>query len=126
MEIFTFVILIILLVWSVAMILNGILCIDVDSEYSTSNNTGSNKTMTGETAAGGWSNMFHVGWYLYLSLYGEYTFELNGKSIVIRAATSENIPSDICVWQRFRPACAFAVSLQNLYWEHFHHKNTPI
>ena len=34
------------------------------------------------------------------------------------AATSENVPSDMCVQRRFRSACAFAQSDLNLRWAH--------
>ena len=33
--------------------------------------------------------------------------------------TSENIPSHICAQKRFRSACAFAQSDQNLHWAYF-------
>ena len=36
----------------------------------------------------------------------------------IGAATSENVPSDMCAQQRFRSDCAFAQSDQNLRWAH--------
>ena len=39
--------------------------------------------------------------------------------INIGAATSENVPPDMCAQQRFRSACAFAQSDQNPFWAHF-------
>ena len=35
------------------------------------------------------------------------------------SSMSENIPSDMCAQRRFRSACAFAQSDQNLHWAHF-------
>ena len=32
---------------------------------------------------------------------------------------SENVPSDMCAQRRFRSACAFTQSDQNLHWSHF-------
>ena len=43
---------------------------------------------------------------------------LRGRN-VIRASTWENVPSDKCSQRRFRLACAFAQSDQNLHWAHF-------
>ena len=33
--------------------------------------------------------------------------------------TSENVPSDMCAQRRFRSACTFAQSDENLQWAHF-------
>ena len=59
------------------MIFNGFLCLNADSVIDAKNLT------TGSIDAGGWPNFFHLGWYLYLSLYGEYAFELNGQYYII-------------------------------------------
>lgn len=63
-------ILIILLIWSVTMVFHSVLCLD-------STTAATNQTTSEEVASGGWANTIHAAFYLYLSLYGEYSFELN-------------------------------------------------
>ena len=62
-------ILIILLIWSVTMVFHSVLCLDSDTATP-------NQTLSEEVA---WANTIHAAFFLYLSLYGEYSFELNGK-----------------------------------------------
>ena len=47
------------------------------------------------------------------------TYGLTAGTGLIRAATSENVLLDMCAQRRFRSACAFAQSDQNLHWAHF-------
>lgn len=74
-EIVTFMIMIVLLVWSVTMIFHSVLCLDANSLAAYTSKA--NKTWTNEIASGGWANTLHTAFFLYLSLYGEYNFELN-------------------------------------------------
>ena len=41
------------------------------------------------------------------------------SSSILRAAPSDNAPYDMCAQRRFRSACVFAQSDQNLFWTHF-------
>lgn len=66
-EVGTFMILIILLIWSVTMVFHSVLCLDSDTATP-------NQTLSEEVA---WANTIHAAFFLYLSLYGEYSFELN-------------------------------------------------
>ena len=42
------------------------------------------------------------------------------------AESSDNLPSGICTRLRFKSACEFMQSDQNLHWAHFQYENTPI
>ena len=47
------------------------------------------------------------------------TSDLNRQVSAIWTTMLENVPSDRCAQRRFRSACAFAQSDQNLHWAHF-------